>query len=520
MSLQRKFLLVISMVGVALLGSLGAVWWAFGMLEQEISAPFAETAGVLDALGHIKRQTEAQAAIINTGGVLATGAAEVREGEPTRGVRGPKFELAARQASGEEIAAFRGAHAGAMEWAEQIERSETAPARIGVSTWRNLRSRLEETSVLAERWFGEGDEGARMEAGRACFAVHELIEQTEMRVLANAKHAVTFGVTIRSMLRVWLLSVLGVGLLGAGLAVALLNRWVRRPVRVLREAAARIAQGDFEHRVPVLQRDEIGRLSAEVNHMTEMVLVMQDERVQRERLAAVGVMLRRIVHNVRNPLSGIRGLAEVTGLDMARGTPNRENMDLIVSTVDTFERWLSELLDATDPADIRPVEVGVRDWASGLVEVHRPQAQARGVTLCLEVEGAPEGASFDPKHLDHAASALISNAIEATPEGGRVWVSARSANEEGVWEVSVADEGAGVPPEMLTLIFEPHFTTKRHGNGLGLAMAMQVAKGHGGRLQVRNGDEVHPERRGASFVIQLPLRAVGAWGIPDRNPSE
>jgi signal transduction histidine kinase len=229
--------------------------------------------------------------------------------------------------------------------------------------------------------------------------------------------------------------------------------------------------------------------------MAEMVRVMQDERVGRERLAAVGEMVRRIVHNVRNPLAGIRGLAEVTRLDFDKGSPNRESMDLIVSTVDTFERWLSELLDTTTPTKVEPRETPVEEWLTGVVEIHRPQAAARNVSLHLQFDNAPHAATFDPKHLDHALSALVSNAIEATPEGGRVWVTARQAPQSDTradWEVEVSDTGPGVPPDVLPRIFEPHFTTKRHGNGLGLAMAQQVAKEHAGRINVQNWGSESP----------------------------
>jgi signal transduction histidine kinase len=225
---------------------------------------------------------------------------------------------------------------------------------------------------------------------------------------------------------------------------------------------------------------------------------------------------------VRNPLAGIRGLAEVTRLDMEASSPNRESMDLIVSTVDAFERWLSDLLDATSPAAIQPCQIRVPEWIAGIVEIHRSQATARNVTVHLDAAEAPKAAIFDPKHMDHALSALLSNAIEATPSGGDVWVTARvndpalagpsgagGSGENGTlptWEMHVIDRGAGIPPQILPQVFQPNFTTKPRGNGLGLAMAQQIVKGHSGRIIVKNGDPAHPERCGASFVIRLPIR--------------
>jgi signal transduction histidine kinase len=274
--------------------------------------------------------------------------------------------------------------------------------------------------------------------------------------------------------------------------------------------------------------------------MVQMVRLLQDERIERERLAAIGEMVRRIVHNVRNPLSGIRGLAEVTRFDFEKGTPNRENMDLIVSTVDTFERWLSELLDATSPASIHPRRMPVADWISGIVEIHRSQAVAKNVLLTLDAAAAPHDAVFDPAHMDHAVSALISNAIEAAPEGGKVWVTARSAPlaphappassapsappappapDSAAWDIEVVDNGRGISAEVLPRIFDLQFTTKRHGSGLGLAMAQQIIRGHAGRISVRNGDERHPERCGACFIVRLPVQADAVAPPPNKEQS-
>lgn len=536
MTLQQKFLLVVSMLGLALVGTLVAASVAFGLLQRELATPFAETASVLDALRVIKRSAEEQARIVYAEGVQE-GPGEDGRGGAAPGIRGPRGAPQAYIPDSSNIAKFRECQERARAQVEVINSNDAFVTRIGVGTWRNLRTRVETVGVEGETWFGDAPERPRAErdaaharAGLMCYTIHELVEETERQVLAAAKEAVAFGEHVRSLLRLWLFSVFAVGILGGALSLALMRRWVQKPVKALREAAARIARGDLQHRVPVFQRDELGLLSAEVNHMAEMVRVMQDERVERERLAAIGEMVRRIVHNVRNPLAGIRGLAEVTRLDFEKDSPARENMDMIVSTVDTFERWLTELLDTTSSTSIHPRETPVADWISGVVEIHRSQAAARGITLVLDASGAPKTAVFDPKHLDHAVSALLSNAIEATPADGRVWITVSAPSELPTpplpsiplasptatapdapdghagrgWRIEVVDGGKGIDPEVLPRIFEAQFTTKRHGTGLGLAMAQQIIRGHGGQISVRNGDPTHPEREGACFTIHLP----------------
>ncbi len=513
MSLRTKFVLMIAMLGLAVAGGLVAAYWAFGMLHEQLSVPLSGTASALDALGHVKRNIEEQAVIPNTGVVIPSphesgGPTDESASAVARGVRGPFARLEPRLATAEEITSFDNASKNAGKWLAEIEADDSLSARIGVGTWRNMKERIKEAQEFTQRWFKHDDEAARTEARRKFFQLHELIESAELRILRDSKSAVAFGEEIRSLLLKLLAGVFVVAILSSVLAVELLRRWVQRPVESLRRAAAQFARGDLQYRVPVAQRDELGLLAAEVNHMAQMVQVMQDERVERERLAAVGGMLRRIVHNVRNPLAGIRGLAEVTRIDLKPGTPDRENMDLIVTTVDTFERWLTELLDATSPAAIDIHENDVRAWLGGIVEAHRPQAHSKNVALIVEKDAVPETAAFDPKHMDHALSALVSNAIEASPSGGTVWVGARRAAQGGAWELTVVDQGPGIPPDVLPRLFEPHFTTKRHGTGLGLAMAQQVIRGHGGRLMVRNGHPTELDRRGACFVVTMPIVAA------------
>jgi signal transduction histidine kinase len=553
MTLQQKFFLVVSMLTLALLGSLGAVWWAFAMLQRELATPFGETTALLDALRQVKRNTEDQSAILHAHGaspvdpVPPPTSPQPSQSSPSADP-GPDVDPASPHPSAssgppepapssppaaqpsltpsvvtdiqvgrwsvprpydpspEQVLQFRRLAQETLASLDRIDALDMATARVGVGTWRNLRGRVRDIDTLLAAWTRGNDPTAQARAADACFAIHELIERTEGQILTAARSSVTYGDWVRGRLLAWLASVFAAGVLGSILSIALLRRWVQSPVRALREAASRIATGDFQHRVPVMQRDELGLLSAEVNHMAQMVQVMQDERVDRERLAAIGEVMRRVVHNVRNPLAGIRGLAEVTRLDFDAGSPNRENMDMIVSTVDTFERWLSELLDATSPATIEPREADVRQWLRGIIEIHRSQAAARNVSVHLDDARAPDAATFDPKHMDHALSALVSNAIEASPVPGDVWVTARvAADDERCWEVRVADRGPGVPPEVLPRIFQPNFTTKRRGSGLGLAMAAQIVKGHHGKISVANGDPEHPERTGARFVMRLPV---------------
>lgn len=551
MTLQTKFLLMISLLALAIAGSGLGAFWAFWFLHQELRTPFKSSTSVLDSLRDIKRLVESQANVLagsedeppanlNTLGqerddVDAAWADQPTESHTEWTSSDPRLakpplpdedfvpgfrSLLERSGGGLPPLAGDAADriASLTKETERVisllEGDDWYRKQIG-TTWRNIKQRVQlmhaRSAVFVTPLAGvpsvaDADRSRRL-AVRECYEIHELIERTEERILRNADIALSHGDLVQSRLAWWLVWVVLFGGLLSVLSVILLRRWVQRPVAALRDAASHIARGDLTYRVPVAGRDELALLSGEVNHMAQMVHVMQEERIERERLAAIGGMVRRLVHNVRNPLAGIRGLAEVTRLDFAKGTEHRDNLDLIVSTADTFERWLNELLSVTNPATINPRETNVKEWLRGVVEVHRPMAQSKGVELRTDADSAPIAACFDPSHLDHALAALVSNAIEASASNTVVTVSCRQTSESD-WEVSVADQGPGVSKELAAKIFEPHFTTKRHGTGMGLAMAQQVARAHSGRIRVETASIDGKSPLGALFRLSLPLQAT------------
>jgi signal transduction histidine kinase len=294
-----------------------------------------------------------------------------------------------------------------------------------------------------------------------------------------------------------------------------------RPVGRLRAATERISQGDFAHRIPVDGRDELAQLSSQVNHMAATVLRMQDERVERERLAAVGEMLRRLSHNIRNPLAGIRGIAEIAHRRLEAESPLREHMERIVKTVDRLDIWLRDLLRSSSPLDLRPEPVEIGPWLVGMLEAHRLVAATKDVHLEVCVDEAPREATFDRRHLEQAVAALVTNAIQASSAGGSVRVSVREREGEPGWVVEVADEGPGVAAEHLEEIFRPHFTTKPDGTGMGLAVAHQVVHGHGGNIHLDPGSGASGNgstaSHGAIFRVELPFEPVRPTGPPDTH---
>ena len=176
-------------------------------------------------------------------------------------------------------------------------------------------------------------------------------------------------------------------------------------------------------------------------------------------------------------------------------------------TVDQFNRWLHDFVSVSNPLSVEPSEHELAPWLAELVESHRPLADSRGVTLSIACARAPERVWFDRRHMEHVASALITNAIQASPKGGRVTITTQ--RENGTWGFCVADQGAGIKAEHFGSLFAPYFTTKPGGTGIGLAQAKRVVVEHEGRIWAENRVDREPETSGAVFWVELPIYPSG-----------
>ena len=470
MTLQTKFATLLALVVLTTAVILG-VSLSFGaFLQRELSSTFGRTAGTL--LGLLEVHDHALR-LGSRAEEMSIPSDSGETGSPAEGARRALVALAADPA-----------------WR----------SRVGASAADALIGHVHTAADAHERWLRSWMESDLDTAERARANAIGLIGSIQRRLVAEGPLQIAYSTDLKRINQ----TLAYAGLLSAGLfmllCLLLLRRWVLRPVRDLREAAARIGEGDFTHRVPVIASDEIGRLSAEVNRMAAMVATMQQQAVENERLASTGAMVRRLAHNIRNPLSAVRGLAELTKRRVADPTV-RKDQDDIIDSVDRFNAWLGDLLSVTAPKEIMPVTTELVPWLKKVVDGHGALARMRGVTLTHDFSHAPASLRIDPRHLEHALVAVITNAIQASPADGEVSVDAGVAGEGGQsLEIKVRDRGPGVPPELVEKIFHPYFTTKRDGTGIGLAIARQVIQGHQGTISVENDPQ-----GGAAFRIRIPL---------------
>ena len=239
-------------------------------------------------------------------------------------------------------------------------------------------------------------------------------------------------------------------------------------------------------------------------------LALAQERLARqERLALLGQLAGGVSHELRNPLGAIKNATYLMRMTLPVGSTDPDTMEalhIIEQEIDSAEHIISSLLGFAQPRapDRRPTQV------ERLVEGALARSQARGVEgveVVTQLEPALPLVMVDLVQMDAVLTNLIVNAVQAMPEGGRLQIEARAA--PGAVEIAVSDTGVGMAPEALAMLFEPLYTTKAKGIGLGLPTSKMLVEAHGGTIQVHS--EVG---RGSTFVVRLPLEGT------DRPPKE
>jgi signal transduction histidine kinase len=231
---------------------------------------------------------------------------------------------------------------------------------------------------------------------------------------------------------------------------------------------------------------------------------------RRDRLAAMGELASTVAHEVRNPLNAVAMTAQrlkreflaAPPADDAERAELEELVSVMTSETQRIDRIVQQFLEYARPPRLAPEPVDLGALVGDVAGRARSLAEARGVRLDAGASDAGT-AVVDPAQLRQALDNLVRNAVEATPEGGRVSLDAR--REGGGHVVEVRDTGRGIEPDQLPRIFDLYFTTKADGTGVGLAVTQQIVTAHGGTIEVDSRPGA-----GTTMTVRLPGREESA----------
>ena len=291
----------------------------------------------------------------------------------------------------------------------------------------------------------------------------------------------------------------------------LLSWSVIGPIRRMESRLTEISAGDFSSHVDVANRDELGALAANINHMNDELgrLYKELETASRHK----SEFLANMSHELRTPLNAIIGFSQVLKERMF-GELNPKQVEYVDDILGSGQHLLQLINDILDLSkveagrmELQPAVFSLPETLQTATVMVRERATRRGLSLTTEIDPSVGSVEADERKVKQILFNLLSNAVKFTPEGGRVSLAARGIGDEV--EISVSDTGVGISPDDQTRIFEEFYqvgsANTQEGTGLGLALTRKLVELHHGRLTVESAPG-----SGSTFTFTLPRRQAEA----------
>lgn len=264
---------------------------------------------------------------------------------------------------------------------------------------------------------------------------------------------------------------------------------------------SRILQAEVDERTADLRRSEteVREERDKVKESMQKLMEMQEKLIRSERFAAIGEAAAYLSHEIKNPLMLMGGFAGQVEKSLSDDNVNREKLKIIQDETRRLELMLAEVRDFTRPTrpqkELRDINSVIEDTLALMENKMRD----KGIEYKKALDNRLPAVLFDPQQIKQVLINLVNNAVEAMAQGGKLVISSR--REDGHIKVSVADSGPGIPPEVLKQVFNPFFTTKKKGTGLGLAVSRKIMEDHEGEIFVQS-----EKGKGTRITIALPIK--------------
>jgi two-component system sensor histidine kinase HydH len=227
----------------------------------------------------------------------------------------------------------------------------------------------------------------------------------------------------------------------------------------------------------------------------EEVRRLQDEVRRQEKLAALGGLAAGVAHEIRNPLSSIKGLATYFASQFEAGSESKQAADVMIQEVDRLNRAITELLDFARPTDLKRCATDLTALLSRSIQLIQQEAANQNIRVDLDIADDICPVMIDADRIAQCLLNIYLNAIQAMAHGGTLSVRCEADGDQNV-RIAISDTGPGIAPDQMGKIFDPYYTTKNRGTGLGLAIVSKIAQAHQARLKVES-----MPGQGATFTL-------------------
>jgi signal transduction histidine kinase len=304
----------------------------------------------------------------------------------------------------------------------------------------------------------------------------------------------------------------GIFLIGSAVLFVIIIS-MTKPIEQLTTAAKRIEEGDLQHRVKIEREDEIGTLAKAFDQMAERLAKRERELKESQavlrradRLSSLGLLTAGLAHEIRNPLVAIRTFTQLLP-ERYEDAEFREGFQgLALKEVDRICGLINDLLSFARPSKPNVKPENINEVADNIARILETQAKEKSVEIVRNFGQDLPKVWIDREQMKQVFMNVILNAIQAMKDGGSIVIttslSARSDGEliREYVQIEIRDTGVGIPEENLEHIFDPFFTSKDEGSGLGLAVSHQIVQEHGGFMTVES-----QLGKGTAFFVHVPI---------------
>jgi signal transduction histidine kinase len=283
-----------------------------------------------------------------------------------------------------------------------------------------------------------------------------------------------------------------------GLSIAILGTFyiskkITNPIGKLTLTTKKFSQGRLDSKIDISGSDEIGDLAADFNKMAKDLKRMMLEVDIHKNLAAIGKFAAGMYHDIKSPLEGLKLLISGMKKKIKENDPNKKYVDEIDLGINNLDQLIQETMDFVRPKSLNLQKVNVNE----ILRLTVADLKFYNISVKWKLSKNIPAIHIDTNQIKHALVNIINNAVESMPGGGKMTISSATVKKSVC--IKISDSGSGIEPDELEKIFQPFFTTKKQGHGLGLSLVHQLIVNHGGDIKIKS--EIG---KGSEVFITLP----------------